>query len=163
MSVFYKEKSVRKETAHLCSCYFYFENLICRKAAVDGYFISPRYNIDGEKEGWNGQEEEIPVNYYGGIAYFYTDPTYYLDGKLPEWEMKDYTAGEFKQEQDTPEYFDLVFEDTDEIHVVKGEINGKKVTYVMLDSDTMLRYSNGLWYVLEKQTKKLNWENQKHE
>jgi len=33
----------------------------------------------------------------------------------------------------------------------------------MLDSDTMLRYSNGLWYVLEKQTKKLNWENQKHE
>ncbi len=29
----------------MCSCYFYFENLICRKAAVDGYFISPRYNI----------------------------------------------------------------------------------------------------------------------
>lgn len=28
----------------MCSCYFYFENLICRKAAVDGYFISPRYN-----------------------------------------------------------------------------------------------------------------------
>ncbi len=27
----------------MCSCYFYFENLICRKAAVDGYFISPRY------------------------------------------------------------------------------------------------------------------------
>ena len=119
--------------------------------------------VDGEKEGWNGQEEEIPVSYYAGIAHFYTDPIYYLDGKLPEWEMKDYTAGEFKQEQDTPEYFDIVFEDTDEIHVVKGEINGKKVTYVMLDSDTMLRYSNGLWYVVEKQTKKLNWENQRHE
>ena len=44
MSVFYNEKSVRKETAHLCSCYFYVANLICRKAAVDGYFISPRYN-----------------------------------------------------------------------------------------------------------------------
>ena len=31
----------------MCSCYFYFENLICRKAAVDGYFISPRYKGDG--------------------------------------------------------------------------------------------------------------------
>lgn len=120
-------------------------------------------DIDGEKEVWNGQEKEIPVSYYAGTVHFYTDPADYLDGKVPEWEMKDYTAGEFKQEQDTPEYFDLVFEDTDEIHVVKGEINGKKVTYVMLDSGTMLRYSNGLWYVLEKQTKKLNWENQKHE
>lgn len=29
----------------MCSCYFYFENLICRKAAVDGYFISPRYTL----------------------------------------------------------------------------------------------------------------------
>jgi len=28
----------------LCNCYSYFENLICRKAAVDGYFISPRYS-----------------------------------------------------------------------------------------------------------------------
>ncbi len=31
----------------MCSCYFYFENLICRKAAVDGYFISPRYSKSG--------------------------------------------------------------------------------------------------------------------
>lgn len=29
----------------MCSCHFYAANLICRKAAVDGYFISPRYNI----------------------------------------------------------------------------------------------------------------------
>lgn len=77
--------------------------------------------------------------------------------------MKDYTAIELKQELDMPEYFELAFEDTDKIHVVKGEINGKKVTYVMLDSDTMLRYCNGLWYLVEKQTKKLNWENQRHE
>ena len=34
----------------MCSCYFYFENLICRKAAVDGYFISPRYTIDRLQE-----------------------------------------------------------------------------------------------------------------
>ena len=32
----------------MCSCYFYFENLICRKAAVDGYFISPRYNKEAD-------------------------------------------------------------------------------------------------------------------
>lgn len=34
----------------MCSCYFYFENLICRKAAVDGYFISPRYNETTARE-----------------------------------------------------------------------------------------------------------------
>ena len=29
----------------MCSCHFYAANLICRKAAVDGYFISPRYMV----------------------------------------------------------------------------------------------------------------------
>ncbi len=50
----------------MCSCYFYFENLICRKAAVDGYFISPRYNLavncislclDNDRAGLSGMEK----------------------------------------------------------------------------------------------------------
>ena len=45
----------------MCSCYFYFENLICRKAAVDGYFISPRYS---ELEGnIHTYDELIPIDY----------------------------------------------------------------------------------------------------
>ncbi len=119
--------------------------------------------VDVEKEGWNGQDEEIPVSYYAGAVHFYTDPADYSDGKVPEWVMKDYTVAELKQELDTPEYFEFIFEDMDKIHVVKGEIKGIKVTYVMLDSNTMLRYRNGLWYLVEKQTKKLNWDNQRHE
>lgn len=106
---------------------------------------------------------EEAVSYYAGTVHFYTDPIYYSDGKVPEWVMTDYIAGELKQELDTPEYFDFIFENTDKIHVVEGEINGKIFTYVMQDSDTMLRYHNGLWYLVEKQTKKLNWENQSHE
>lgn len=108
-------------------------------------------------------DEEEAVGYYAGTVHFYTDPIYYSDGKVPEWVMTDYTAGELKQELDTPEYFDFIFENTDKIHMVEGEINGEIFTYVMLDSDTMLRYHNGLWYLVEKQTKKLNWENQSHE
>ena len=33
----------------MCSCHFYAANLICRKVAVDGYFISPRYSEVGFK------------------------------------------------------------------------------------------------------------------
>lgn len=119
--------------------------------------------VDKEKEGWDGQECEIPVSYYAGTVHFYTDPIYYSDGKVPELVMTDCTAGELKQKLDTPEYFDFIFKDTDKIHVVEREIDGEIYTYVMLDSDTMLRYRNGLWYLVEKQTKKLNWENQRHE
>lgn len=108
-------------------------------------------------------DEEKAVSFYAGTVHFYTNPIYYSDGKVPEWVMTDCTAGELKQELDTPEYFDFIFEDTDKIHVVEGEIDGDIFTYVMLDSDTMLRYRNGLWYLVEKQTKKLNWENQSHE
>jgi transposase len=34
----------------LWNCYFHFANLICGKAAVDGYFIPPRYSLH-EEEG----------------------------------------------------------------------------------------------------------------
>ena len=34
----------------MCNCYFHFANLICGKAAVDGYFISPRYRMKALQE-----------------------------------------------------------------------------------------------------------------
>ena len=52
LSVFYNEKSVQCEMAHFRNCYFHFANLICGKAAVDGYFILPRYT--------SGQVESLP-------------------------------------------------------------------------------------------------------
>lgn len=64
-SLFCNGKSVRQKTAHLYHCHFHFGNLICRKAAVDGCFISPRYNQSGgepaESSGADGKGTAGPA------------------------------------------------------------------------------------------------------
>lgn len=94
------------------------------------------------------EENELQSDYkawwYGYLLRL--DESSYADGAGSDWIIEEYDADAFYDEYDVPSSVVNVLNGMETVHAAFRSSDGVEEIYIILDSDTMIRERNGLWY-----------------
>lgn len=101
-------------------------------------------DVDPEMEANNYSS---PLYWYGNSVTMNTD---FYAVSVSEWKTENIQAKNFQEKFKVPQNVMELFSDTDMLHTAFRTVGQAEEIYIILDSSTMLRGRNGLWFKLEK-------------